>query len=106
MRHIKFYNESNTEFNLDFAISKIREEFSEDRVVKMFDDEWPNWVDDNWDESEYDSDLEWYQEHNNEEAQDVVYEEIISWFCKKFNKIISDKDRELLYNAIKNEYMI
>ncbi len=103
MKYLKTY-ESSSEFSIEFAMSKINEEFPEDRVVQMYDDEWQNWIDDTWEDEGYDSDYDWYVEHNNGEAQDVVYEEIISWFCHKYDKVLLDKDRSSLYNKLKDEY--
>ena len=99
MRYLKKY-ESLDEFNLDFALSKISEEFPKSRVDKMFNDEWPNWVDDSWEEDGYTSDHDWYDDHNNGEAEDVVYDELISWFCKKYNKKLSDQNKENIKVAL------
>lgn len=101
MTHIKKFNESIQEFNLDFAISKIKENFSNDRVQEMFSEEWPNWVDD-----EYSDDLSWYMENSNAEAEEIVYERIIDWFRKKFIENLSTKDENLLLDTIKKIYKL
>jgi hypothetical protein len=36
------------------------------------------WVEDGW-EDDYESEYDWYIDHSNEEAQDVVISELISW---------------------------
>ena len=51
-------------------------------------------------ESEYD----WYVDHNNGEAQDVVIESIISWYKKEFSKEISKDDYSELFDEIKSNY--
>jgi len=101
MTHIKKFNESIQEFNLDFAISKIKENFSNDRVQEMFSEEWPNWVDD-----EYSDDLSWYMENSNAEAEEIVYERIIDWFRKEFIENLSTKDENLLLDTIKKIYKL
>lgn len=105
MKYIKTY-ESLGEFNIESSFSKILKEFPESRVIDMYDNEWPNWVDDTWEDEGYDSDYDWYNDHNNGEAQDVVYEEIISWFCDTQGEVLLDKEREELYNKIKEEYIL
>jgi hypothetical protein len=63
------------------------------------------WVPSDWedeDESEYD----WYMNHNNGEAQDVIIEQIIDWYKKEFNKQLSPDDEIKLFKAIKSNYSI
>lgn len=101
MKHIKKFNESIQEFNLEFAISKIKEEFSNERVQEMFGEEWPYWVDD-----EYSDDLSWYMESSNGEAEEIVYEQIIDWLKKNFSSNISGKDESLLLDKLKSIYKL
>lgn len=99
MKYLKKYE--NLEFNTDFALSKIKEEFSEDRVCQILDEEILEWVDDDWSD-DYESEYEWYVDHNNDEAEDVVIGQIINWF--KSNNQLSEDDYLTLFDAIKNEY--
>lgn len=96
-------SESVEEFDLDFAMSKIKEEYSDMDVAKMFDEELLEWVDPHW-EDEYESEYDWYMDHNNGEAQDVVIEHIINWYRKEFNKEVKDEDFSELFNEIKSHY--
>lgn len=49
MKHIKPYKIfENTSFNLEDAMSKIKDKYSESSVAEIFDDEVMNWVDDGW----------------------------------------------------------
>jgi len=89
------------EFNLEFAISKIKEEFPNEKVQEMFGEEWPNWVDD-----EYSDDLSWYMENSNGEAEEIVYEQIIDWLKENFSSNISGKDESLLLDKLKSIYKL
>lgn len=103
MKHLRKFNESVEEFNMDFAIVKIKEHFSEDSVIQKFDEELLEWVDSDW-ADDYDSEYDWYVDHNNGEAQDVVINEIIDWFSSEFKiKLTTDQHYDL-HNAIKLEY--
>jgi len=100
----KFY-ESNNEFDVDFAISKIKEEYDEDRVNSLYDDEILNWIGDDW-EDDYDSEYEWYIDHNNGEAQDVVITDIINWYVNKFDKKLDTNQHSELFDVIKKNYYV
>lgn len=102
MRYIREYKEN---FDLDFAMAKIKNHFNLDSVTKMFDTEVKEWIDDNWKEG-FETELDWYVDHNNGEAQDLVINQIISWYEKEFNKDLSQNDRKELVNSIQNEYKI
>ena len=100
MKYIKEYKEN---FDLDFAIAKIKGHFNSDSVKKMFDSEVREWIDDNWKEG-FESELDWYVDHNNGEAQDSVISQIIFWYEKEFNKTLNSDDHSELFDAIKSEY--
>ncbi len=105
MKYLRRYNEdvSELEFDLDFSIAKIREHFPEDTVIDMFDNEVLEWVDSDWaDESE--SEYDWYMDHNNGEAQDVVIDTLLNWFTSEFKKKLNMDQHCELYDAIKEEY--
>jgi hypothetical protein len=89
--------------DIDFIMSKIKEHFSQSSVTELFDSEILEWVDDDWEDG-YDSEYDWYMEHNNGEAQDAVIHQMISWYKKEFNKNDSDIDWLELPDAIKSEY--
>ena len=106
MKYLVRFNESESpKFDVDFAMSKIKEHFSEDEVISSFDDEVLNWVDDDWNnDGEYDGEYDWYVDHNNGEAQDVIITNIINWFKKEFNMSLSIEEYSELHDAIKQEY--
>ncbi len=104
MRYLRKFNEnSESDFDLEFAMSKIKENYSEDKVVEMFDQELLEWVDPDWEE-DYESEYDWYVDHNNGEAQDVVIESIINWYRSEFNKKLSSNDYSELFDEIKSNY--
>jgi tRNA A37 N6-isopentenylltransferase MiaA len=96
-------SESVEEFDLDFAMSKVKEKYSEMDVAEMFDQELLEWVDPDWEE-EYESEYDWYMDHNNGEAQDVVIESIINWYRGEFNKKLSSDNYMELFDEIKSHY--
>lgn len=96
---------STGKFDLDLAISRIKEEYSEDEVSARYDLEILEWVDPDWEEDgNYDSEYDWYIDHNNGEAQDVVIGEMINWYKRTYEKDISDEDYSELFDEIKSEY--
>ena len=90
-------------FDLQFAMAKIKDHFDEDKVVQMFDEEVLEWVDSDW-QDDYESEYDWYVDHNNGEAQDSVITQIINWFKKEFDKNLSIDEHSELFDAIKSEY--
>lgn len=90
-------------FDLQFAMAKIKDHFDEDKVIGMFDDEVLEWVDSDW-EDDYESEYDWYVDHNNGEAQDSVINQIINWYKKEFNKNLNIDEYSELFDAIKSEY--
>jgi hypothetical protein len=90
-------------FDLQFAMAKIKDYFDEDKVVQMFDEEVLEWVDSDW-QDDYESEYDWYVDHNNGEAQDSVINQIINWYKKEFNKTLNIDEHSELFDAIKSEY--
>lgn len=90
-------------FDLQFAMAKIKDHFDETKVIEMFDEEILEWVDSDW-QDDYESEYDWYVDHNNEEAQDSVITQIINWYKKEFNKTLSIDEHSELFDAIKSEY--
>lgn len=94
---------STDKFDLDLAITRIKEEYSDNEVASRYDLEIMEWVDPDWEE-DYDSEYDWYIDHNNGEAQDVVIGEMISWYKSTYDKDMSDDDYSELFDEIKSEY--
>lgn len=100
---VEEYDEDDDYFDLDFAMAKIKDHFDEMEVVGMFEEEILEWVDSDW-EDDYDSEYDWYVDHNNGEAQDSVINQIINWYKKEFNKNLNIDEYSELFDAIKSEY--
>ena len=106
MKYLRKFNESEeNEFDITFAMSKIKEKYSEEEVAEIFDNEILEWVDPDW-EDEYESEYDWYIDHNNGEAQDVVIEQIINWYRSEYKKELSDNEYLKLFDEIKSHYGI
>lgn len=105
MRFLRLFNESK-DLDINFIVSKIKEEWSAQKVKDMIEEEWENWVDDDWEESEFDSNREWYDEHNNGEAEEVVFDHLIEWFKKKFGKKLDDLQIKEIQKILKKEYEV
>ncbi len=105
MRFLRPFHESK-DININFIVSKIKEEWSDQKVKNMIEREWENWVDDDWEESEFDSNKEWYDEHNNGEAEEVVFDHLIGWFEKKFGKKLDDSQIKEIQKILKKEYEV
>ena len=93
MKHLKKYNE-NASLDIDFAIVKIREHFSEEEVAGMVTKEISEWSDDE----------EFYSSNGNGEAEEVVIQEMINWFKREFSKQIEESDFAALEDEIKATY--
>lgn len=96
---------STDKFDLELAITRIKEEYSDNEVNTRYDLEILEWIDPDWEEDgNYDSEYDWYIDHNNGEAQDVVIGEMINWYKRTYEKDISDEDYSELFDEIKSEY--
>jgi hypothetical protein len=103
MKHLRKIFENDGEFDINFAMAKVKEHYTEDKVCEMFDSEILEWVDGDW-EDDYESEYDWYIDHNNGEAQDVVINSIINWFVADHNKVLNIDQHCELHDAIKQEY--
>lgn len=97
MRYLKKYNENIDTFDVDFAIAKIKEHFTFDKVKQMLDEEVLEWTPE-------DEDGSYYTEHSNGEAEDVIITHLIDWYSSKYPSGYSDENEEVLREAIQKEY--
>jgi beta-lactamase class D len=93
MRYLRKYNENST-FDIDFAIVKIREHFSEEEVASMVSKEISEWADDE----------DFYSNNGNGEAEEVVIQEMINWFKREFSKQIEEDEFTVLEDEIRTAY--
>jgi len=101
MKHLRKFNENESQFDIEFAITKIMEKFSESEVCQMFDEELLEWTDSDWSD-EYESEYDWYVDHNNGEAQDVIIGQLVDWYNSEYK--LSSDDRSELIDRVKQEY--
>lgn len=77
--YLDFLNETVNHDKVDDLMQKVRDRFDEEEVASMLDEEILNWVDSDWeDDGDYDSEYDWYMDHSNSEAEDVVIDQIIN----------------------------
>jgi beta-lactamase class D len=93
MKYLRKYNENST-FDIDFAIVKIREHFSEEEVASMVSKEISEWADDE----------DFYSNNGNGEAEEVVIQEMINWFKREFSKQIEEDEFIVLEDEIRTAY--
>jgi hypothetical protein len=103
MRHIKKFNENKEVYNLKYALDKIVEKFPESDVAEMVDMEIVNYVESDWSDY-YETEYDWYQDHGNGEAEDVVIYNIIGWFKNTYNVELTQEQSSELYDSIKEIY--
>lgn len=103
MKYLRKIFESE-DHNLEFAITKIKEHFDKDTVTEMFDNELLEWVDSDWEEDGYESEYDWYIDHNNGEAQDAIITQIIDWYSIEFKKKLNMDQHCELFDSIKLAY--
>jgi broad-specificity NMP kinase len=78
----------------------LEKNYSDEKIAELLDDEIINWVDPDW-EDEYDSEYDWYVDHNNKEAEDSVIEGIIYSIKNDLN---IEFDEQELIELIKEMY--
>lgn len=105
MKYLKKYNESaSSDFDIEFAITKIKDKYTEEQVIDMFDNEILEWTDEDW-ADDYESEYDWYVDHNNGEAQDVIIDQIVDWYDREFgNNELPFENKSEIIDRIKGEY--
>ena len=96
MKYLKKYNENQDQQDPEFTITKIKEEYSQDKVQNMLDKEIKQWIPD-------EEDPDFYSTSGNGEAEDVIINQMIGWFDKKYYSL-SDENFESVKQLILKEY--
>jgi hypothetical protein len=96
MRYLKKYNESLEQQDPEFAITKIKERYPADMVQEMLEKEIKQWIPD-------EEDPNFYSTSGNGEAEDVIINQMIGWFEKKYYSL-SDENFEKIKQLILKEY--
>jgi len=96
MKYLKKYNENQEQQDPEFAIAKIKGRYPEDMVQEMLDKEVKQWIPD-------DKDPDFYSTSGNGEAEDVIINQMIGWFDKKYYAL-SDENFEKVKELVLKEY--
>jgi len=80
-------NENKNEFDVDFAIAKIKEHFTFDKVKQMLDKEVLEWTPE-------DEDGSYYSDHSNGEAEDAIITHLIDWYSIKYPSGYSEESED------------
>jgi hypothetical protein len=96
MKYLKRFNENQEQQDPTFAIAKIKEKYPEDMVQDMLNDEINQWKPD-------EEDPEFYSRTGNGEAEDVIINQLIGWFDKKYYSL-SEENFEKVKQLILKEY--
>jgi hypothetical protein len=96
MKYLKKYNENQEQQDPEFAIAKIKVRYPEDMVQDMLNDEINQWKPD-------EEDPEFYSRTGNGEAEDVIINQMIGWFDKKYYAL-SEENFEKVKQLILKEY--
>jgi hypothetical protein len=100
MKYIKKYNENIDTFDVDFAITKIKEQFPFEKVKEMLDKEILEWTNDT------SSARSSYSDYSNGEAENAIIIYLIDWYLSKYwdEELFSSDDESDLSDSIKKEY--
>ena len=96
MKYLKKYNENQEQQDPIFVITKIKEEYPSDSVKKMLEKEIKQWIPD-------EKGPDFYSTSGNGEAEDVIIDQIISCFNKKYYSL-SDENFQKVKQLILKEY--
>ena len=87
---------------MEELLSYLKQNFDEQKVTEMLDEEIINWVDADWEE-DYESEYDWYVDHNNNEAED----EIVNQIMKEAKKALPNLPHEIdVFDVIKETFPI
>ena len=96
MKYLKKYNENQEQQDPEFAIAKIKGRYPEDMVQDMLNDEINQWKPD-------EEEPEFYSTTGNGEAEDIIINQMIGWFDKKYYAL-SEENFEKVKQLIVKEY--
>ncbi len=96
MKYLKKYNENIEQQDPIFAIAKIKEQYSKDKIQKMLEEETKQWTPD-------EKDPDFYSTSGNGEAEDVIINQMIGWFDKN-HYALSEENFEKVKELVLKEY--
>jgi hypothetical protein len=96
MKYLKKFNEGQDQQDPEFALTKIKEEYPVSKVKEMLEKEIKQWIPD-------EEDPTFYSTSGNGEAEDVIINQMIGWFDKKYYSL-SEDNFEKVKQLIVKEY--
>ena len=87
---------------MEELLNYLKENFDEQKVAEMLDEEIINWVDADWEE-DYESEYDWYIDHNNNEAEDEIVNQIMKEAKSALPNLPSEID---VFDVIKEVFPI
>ena len=87
---------------MEELLDYLEKNYGEMKVAEMLDEEIHNWVESDW-EDNYESEYDWYLDHNNNEAEDVIINKIKSEVAKNLPDLPTEID---VIGVIKELYVI
>jgi broad-specificity NMP kinase len=87
---------------MEELLNYLRQNFDEQKVAEMLDEEIINWVDADWEE-DYESEYDWYVHHNNNEAEDEIVNQIKNEVKKDLPNLPTEID---VFDVIKEVFPI
>jgi len=104
MKYLKKFESIEESYKDVIDISNIIiQEYDKEKIEQLFDEEIINWVDSDWNE-DYDSEYDWYMDHGNGEAEDVVLDSLLSWYQNKYTEITVPEVLLEVYKILKDHY--
>lgn len=110
MKAVKTYESFlQNEFDINFVMAKIKSYWSEYDVINLVDEEIEEIIDDsnltdkNKSGHQYETKREWYDDHGNGEAEELVAERIVDWYESEYNKILTEEQKSLIVKGILDE---
>lgn len=119
MRVLKKY-ENFREFDIDFAVAKIKHFYTENMVKDLFDDELQNWISEDEIGEGWKDIYDWFYDNYKEESltnevvtkkrqlalavSDMVVEQIIDWYENNFEFELTQEQKDLLSERIIETY--
>jgi hypothetical protein len=72
----------------------LEKKYTESDIRQRVDEEILEWVDEDWEEDECESEYDWYLEYRNGEAEDEVRSEIVKELERRFPDYIPRNEKE------------
>lgn len=92
----KFKDFTKGKLTAEEVMEQIEKDYTAMDICQNLDDEIMNWVDSDWeDDGEYDSEYDWYIDHNNKEAEDAVFDNMLREYGLAYEDFAEDQYEEL-----------